>query len=298
MRKVLYTIKYLNTEQMKTKSLTKVTLLSIFFMVLITAVTLNSCQKESIKPKTPTSVNTAGNIDANSSLVLQETSNILFTNSSTQKGLLPKGPDSSGCATITYDTANKPYTVTYNYGTTGCVGSDGKTRAGVVSLTYSSTDIRLVNSAITITYQNYSINAATINGSVSFVNTGPNGNGNQVITETGTIIATSSTETDTMNVNYSNEWLAGEFSSPASNWQFSITGSILAGVSTGKTGGLVITSALIKNAKTPGCNFYIQGTETISVTGQATQYVDYGNPGNCSGLKSVTKNGTTTVEKQ
>ena len=40
---------------MKTKSFTKVTLLTIFDMSVITAVTLNSCQKEALKPKATTS---------------------------------------------------------------------------------------------------------------------------------------------------------------------------------------------------------------------------------------------------
>ena len=286
---------------MKTKSLTKVTLLSIFVMSVITAVTLNSCQKENIKPKnvnTPTNQNTASTLDANASLILNESSNLLFGSTTNEKGLLPKGSDTASCATRTYDTINKPYTIIYDYGTTGCVSSDGMTRSGVVSVTWAEKDIRVVNNAITISYQNYSVGKTTFNGSISFVNDGPNGNGNQVINETGTILTTSSTQTDTMIVNYNNEWLSGEFSSPAANWQFSTTGSIHAGSSTGKQANMLITSALIKNAKTPGCSFTIQGTETITLPGQATQYIDFGNPGGCSGQKAVTQNGTTTIENQ
>ena len=287
---------------MKTKSLTKVTLLSIFVMAVITAVTLNSCQKESIKPKVTDLTNKsagASNIDGSSSLIIDEANNLLFGSSNSEKGLIPSGAgyDTSSCVIRTFDTVHKPYTVSYNYGS-GCLGNDGKTRAGIVSVTYSDKDIRVVNNSMTATFQNYSVNGTTVNGSLNLVNNGPDPNGNQVIAETGMFISSTQTETDTLAVNYQIEWLSGEFSTPGTNWQFSITGAIHGGTSTGRTVDITINNPLIKNARNPGCNFFIQGTEQVAVSGEAPKYRDFGNPGGCSGLKSVTQNGVTTVTNQ
>ena len=285
---------------MKTKSITKITLLSVVIMSAITAITLNSCQKENVKPKVVnTSSKTSGAtvLDISSNLILDEANNIAFASIKSEKGLAPNGFDTSSCVIRTYDTVNKPYTITYNYGS-GCVGSDGKTRAGIAVFTYNSTDIRQVNAATSVSFQNYVINGATVNGGVNIVNNGPNSNGNQVISETANFVATYQAEADSETVDYELEWLAGENSSPAANWEFSITGSVHQGSNNGQSATMTITTPLLRNAKNPGCNYYIQGTEQIDQTGVATKYIDFGNPGGCSGLRSVTQSGVTTVVSQ
>ena len=302
---------------MKTKSLTRATLFSIFVMSVITAITMNSCQKEILNPKlvkaTPTSSSAPSskgtaivglNLDIAGNAILNEVNNAVLSTHKTAKGfgrLAPNGFDSSSCAIITFDSSSKPYLMHYDYGT-GCVGSDGKTRSGMVTLTYDDGDIRTVNNVMTITYQNYGLNGNLINGFVSMSNTGINGNGNPVITQVGNYYAVRSnnqggSETDTMNINMAYEWLAGEFSSPAANWQFSITGSVAATSSLGGSAGLTVTSPLIKNCHNSTCNFIIQGMEH-SYNGSNTQDIDFGNPGGCSGQESVTSNGVTKVVHQ
>lgn len=285
---------------MKTKSITKITLLSIFVMSVITAVTLNSCQKERIAPKAVNTTNKsagAGNVDVTSNTVINEANNIMFSMNKNEKGLIPNGLNNSSCAQVSTDSSQKPYVTTFNYGN-GCTGTDGKTRAGVVIVTYDNSDIRVVNNAITTTFQNYTISGTTINGSISYTNEGPDANGNTVIAQTGTYAGVSGSETDTLNVNMAYEWLAGEYSSPAANWQFSITGSITGTSSTGNTLNITITNPLIKNSKNPTCPYYISGTMQINEGPHPSEYIDYGNPGGCSGQKSVTVNGVTTVENQ
>ena len=285
---------------MKTKSITKISLLAVLVLSVIAAVTLNSCQKENVKPKvinTSTQSAVPGSADVTSSVVLSEVNAILFSSGKSEKGLLPKGYDASSCAVITIDTVTKPHLRSYDYGS-GCVGSDGKTRAGKVSITYDNADMRLANNTITIAFQNYTVSGTTINGSIGLENLGPNANGNDVITQTGSYIGVSQGETDTMNINYQYEWLAGESSSPAANWQFSITGAIHGSSSKGSTLDINITSPLIKNGKNPTCPYYISGTQEITMGTHPVKYVDFGNPGGCSGQVAVTQNGVTTIVNQ
>jgi hypothetical protein len=287
---------------MKTKSFTKVTLLTIFVMSVITAVTLNSCQKEVVRPKATNNQASSGTISdpmVSSTALFNQIGGMMFNPTKNEKGLVPNlhGIDSSGCATITIDTISKPHTIKYDYGS-GCVGSDGKTRAGVVTVSFDNQDIRVVNNVWAVTYQGYTGGSfSNLNGSVSFTNTGTNVNGNLVLVQAGNYVYSSGAATDTININYSYEWIAGETSSPLSDLQFKITGSCTGASSTGQTASNTITSPLTKNMKTPGCNFFVSG-KTHSVAPGKTIDTDYGTPGGCSGLMAVTQNGMTSIRPQ
>jgi|GEM_PF-3378687 hypothetical protein len=291
---------------MKTKSITKATLLSIFVLSVITAVTLNSCQKESIHPKVVNS-NTKSNGEANTpavtALLVNDINSIVFSMKKNQKGLVPGGVDSNGCVTIVTDTIDKPNSITYNYGS-GCIGNDGKVRSGVVVINYAVQDIRVVNNVISATMQNYSINGTLFNGTISATNTGTNGRGNLVFLETAlfTKLAPQQISTDTLNGSFAYEWVAGESSSPEQNLQFSVTGGWTSTYTAGQMDSLVITTPLLKNAKTTNaCNYYIQGTQyTVTKTpmGEQYSYYDYSNPGSCSGQVAVTTNGVTVTQNQ
>ena len=285
---------------MKTKSLTKVTLLTIFVMSVITAVTLNSCQKEIIKPKATTKAGSSKLTDPMNltNLVLGNFNNMVFSSKKTTKGLFPNvyAFDSSSCASVVFDTVSKPHTQTYTY-TPGCVGTDGRTRSGVVILSYGVQDIRTVNNVISVTYQDYKVDSLIVNGTVSYSNTGYNGNGNLVITQTGILVIDQTSEGDTLNFGFNYEWLAGANTYPAANLQFGITGQVTGTNNLGQTASTAVTSPLIRNSKTPGCNYIIQGTVRSQYPGTIMD-TDFGNPGGCSGLKTVTTNGVTSLDHQ
>ena len=233
---------------------------------------------------------------------MNEVTNMIFASHKKGKGLVPGGTDSSGCVVIVTDTSHKPYSISYDYGSS-CTGSDGKVRSGKVIIGYNSTDITQVNTAFTATFQNFTVDANVYDGAVGFTNIGPNGNSNLVLQFAGnfTYNQPGQTQPDTMHINYAYEWIAGESSSPAANWQFSITGGVTSSFTAGQTDSLVITTPLIRNAKNPGCNYLISGTEyTVKKTIQGLQYryVDYGNPGGCSDQAAVTINGVTTIQGQ
>jgi hypothetical protein len=290
---------------MKTQSLTKITLLTIFAMSVITAVTLNSCQKEIVKPKPISKTSSAAATDptVSSAQVLNEITSMVFASSraKNEKGLGQNLNlhDTTGGVIVTTDTFDKPHSVTYNYGT-GCTGSDGLTRSGVVTITYDNEDIRVVNNVYAITLQNYTVSGfqvTNLNGTMSYANTGTNANGNLVIAQTGGYIGNSGPLTDTINVGYQYEWIAGESSSPLANLQFKVTGATY-GYANGNTAIDSITSPLTKNCKYAGCNFFIQGTRYSEINGSQVKLTNYGNPGGCSGQMTVTVNGITSIENQ
>ena len=287
---------------MKTKSLTKATLLTIFVMSVITAVTLNSCQKEVVKPKNK-GVTAATDPTASVTQTLEEVNNMFFSSSKNQKilGQNIYSNDTTGGVIITIDTIGKPHTRTYNYGS-GCVCSDGKTRSGVVTFAYGDADIRLVNNVYSLTFQNYAVSGlpfSDLTGAISFTNTGTNSNGNLVITEAGGYVCNVSSATDTVNVNYQYEWLQGENSSPLSGLQFRITGAAYASSSSQATGVDSIVTPLIRNYLMAGCNYYVHGTVYTTFTNSNTvKVMDYGNPGGCSGMMVVTQNGVSSIQHQ
>jgi len=323
---------------MKTKSLRKATLLAILATSLIAAISLNSCQKEIVKPKTKGKKTLTGTTNNTTSVILlqNEVNNLIFSmGGKNQKGM-GQGfnfGDTSGGVIVAIDTISKPHSITYNYGA-GCLGSDGKTRTGVVLVNFDNKDPRVVNNVYSISLQNYTISTPTtpstgsnqplssptdpsnllggnqamanppkvtgFNGSVSYTNTGPNTNGNLVLAETGNFVSSTGSETDTISVNYQLEWVAGVNSNPLSDLQFSITGSSVASTSVGIVDSANITSPIIKNAKwSSGCNYCIQGTVSTVVSGSSyTKFIDFGNPGGCSGQMAVTENGVTTIQNQ
>jgi hypothetical protein len=327
----------LKLKKMKTKSLTKVTLLTLMVVSFITAVTLNSCQKEVVRPKAKgsKSLTATGSSAASLELIMSELNNMVFSSSGT-KGEKGMGQnfnfwDTTGGVIFTIDTISKPHTTTYNFGS-GCVGSDGKTRAGVVVISYDNRDIRVVNDVYTISLQNYTITSSQVtggnsqvttnpstspnstgntvpssspittvtgfNGSVSYTNTGYNGNGNLVLVEAGSFVALNGSNTDTVNMGFQYEWIAGVNSSPLSNLQFKVTGTSYGSSSQGSMDTLTITSALTKSCKTTGCNFCSLGTTTLSSNTSSPKYSDFSIPGGCSGQVQVTVNGVASIQNQ
>jgi len=160
-----------------------------------------------------------------------------------------------------------------------------------------------------MTFNNYGVtgysNGATgsvYNGTVSMLNTGTNSNGNLVLAISANFTVAQDSETLTFSGNnYQYEWIAGESSSPLSNLQFKITGGYSCISTSGDSAVVAVTTPLIKNQKTPGCNFYIQGVlqTTFYIGGGASiETDDYSNPGGCSGKMVVTKNGVSSIQNQ
>jgi len=285
---------------MKTKSSAKVALLSIFIMSVITAVTLNSCQKERVSPKVATKSKI--NRFPSAAQIFDEANNMIFSSSKSQKGFFSNiyGMDSSGCVTFTLDTVSKPHTATYTY-TSGCVESDGQMRSGTVIFSCDNQDIRVTNNVFQITYQNYYSDSLLYNGTMTMTNTGVNGNGNIVLVENGNFTVSQGGQSATVSGNYNYEWIAGESSSPLANLQFKITGGLSLTFDASDSTVSTYTTPVVKNCKTSGCNYKISGVQQVtyySASGSTIETDNYGTPGGCSGQYTLTSNGVSSIQNQ
>lgn len=204
--------------------------------------------------------------------------------------------DESSCAIYTEDTTIKPHVRTLDYGT-GCVSSDGVVRKGKIVAYYDNEDFRKTNNHLSIQFQNFWVDSVQITGGADVTNTGPNGSGNPVFVESMNIQAVEPAGSDSLTANYSYEWTQGQTSDPLSNLQFVATGSAVATNHLGYYSSLNITSPIVRNYATPGCNYIIQGTVFIHTAGEQDQTIDFGN-GTCTGLETVTVNGVSTTKSQ
>ena len=81
-----------------------------------------------------------------------------------------------GCATITNDTLHTPHVLTIDFGTTGCVCLDSKTRSGKIIVTYSG-HYKDSTSTHTITFSNYVVDGIRVTGNKTVTNMGRNSSG-------------------------------------------------------------------------------------------------------------------------
>jgi len=72
--------------------------------------------------------------------------------------------ESLKCATVIHDKNNR--TITIDFGTTGCVGKDARTRKGKITIVYSGEGkfYQTVGNSFTTTYTNYEVDGIKING--------------------------------------------------------------------------------------------------------------------------------------
>ncbi|MCB9174878.1 MAG: hypothetical protein H6589_09740 [Flavobacteriales bacterium] len=186
-----------------------------------------------------------------------------------------------------------PKTMTIDFGTTNCTGTDGVNRRGVISVTLTD---RYVNagSVLTVQPQNYYINDHLIEGTKTITNNGRNSSGNlsftvqvtngKVTFPAGGYTTWSSTRT--------NEWVAGE-STPGllglCDDVYLITGSATGVNRVGKSYSVNITSPLRKEIC---CRWLVSGTVDIVPSGLLTRTVNFGG-GNCDNIATVTIAGNT-----
>jgi hypothetical protein len=254
---------------------------------------LSSCRKEQLDNDT-----NAAKYESSVELYFNETNDIadqVAKTGSTGLRLAEADGLMSDCATITFDTsanasATNPDTIVIDFGT-GCVGNDGKTRAGklIVSKTgpYFST-----GTIITITPDGYSVNGNILSGFRRLTNAGNNEQGQPVFNVEVSASVTLASNGGVVNwsANRTRTWLEG-FNTPGvfADDVFSITGSSNGTKVNGDTWSSVITTALtFKRA----CRQFVSGTRTVTPSNRPERLIDYGN-GTCDNTATVTINGNT-----
>lgn len=201
----------------------------------------------------------------------------------------------AGCATVTASGTTFPITITIDFGTTGCVGLDGRTRKGSVTAVLSDS-MRKAGSVRTITFSNYQVsnvsgtqfvtiagthtltNNGLVNGNPSFTATMTNGN---LTFPDGTTRTWNATRTRTQTAGYGTATRADDVFS----WTGTATGTNRYGIAYTAT----ITTAL---EKAVACAWIGKGVVEVT-SGTRTRTIDYGT-GTCDDQAVVTlPDGTT-----
>ncbi|MCF8347702.1 MAG: hypothetical protein K9G61_02705 [Bacteroidales bacterium] len=95
--------------------------------------------------------------------------------STMQQAISPTSLSIGSCATVSIDTTNT--LITIDFGTSGCVGADNRTRTGKIIVDYLG-NYREPNSSITITFDDFTTNGNRVSGKVSYFTLSRNANGN------------------------------------------------------------------------------------------------------------------------
>lgn len=70
------------------------------------------------------------------------------------------------CATVSHDTVTN--LIVLDFGTAGCVGVDGKTRAGKIEISYTGKFARDFRGSRTVTFKSYAVEGNTLLGSINY----------------------------------------------------------------------------------------------------------------------------------
>lgn len=267
-----------------------------FFMCLL----LNSCQKEKLTTvvDTPTIPAQAAITQDMASMqktfrrverifAALRTGTVSFKNGSEY--------DISSCATINTDSISMPRVTVINYGLTGCIGEDGVTRKGKVTITYDG-DLLEAGTTVVTKFSHYYEDDNEVTGFDSLHNEGLNANGHinyTMASDYEVILANNAgTEKDVFIGNY--EWLNGESTETEDDDQFAFTsGTSSITAVNGEMKIFSVTSPVVKNL-TPGCSIhFIQGSMLVQQIGGPVDYVvDYGD-GTCDDIATATADGQT-----
>lgn len=197
----------------------------------------------------------------------------------------------SACAVITRDTISMPHLITVNFGTSNCLCNDGRYRRGIINISYSG-QYRDSASTHTITFTDYFVNDNRIMGTKTVVNNGHNAAGNLTysITVNGQI-AKSTGGTITWNSSRTREWIIGENTPTWGDDVYLISGTASGTSVSGNSFTVTITTPLRREI---GCRHFVSGKFTLSPSGKADRYFDFGN-GACDNQATVTINGRVNI---
>jgi hypothetical protein len=260
--------------------------LSFLMLVCLALFTISSCKKDAVATDETDTDIAAAEDNAVAEDIFNDVFNSMDEAAREQAGFYKNGQEETatlGCATITADTTVSPRKLTIDFGT-GCVGKDGRTRAGKIIITFTGR-YRTAGTVITHTFDNYYVNGNKVEGEKIVTNMGKNAAGNQVFkievkgakitTANGTISWKSTRE---------REWTAGQNTATITDDEYNITGSSSGTNRNGKTFDVTITNALRIKI---GCKYITQGTLEIKPENKLKRTVDYGN-GTCDDTATVT----------
>lgn len=188
---------------------------------------------------------------------------------------------------ITRDTPSVGnYRITVDFGTTGVLCRDGRTRKGKVIITYNGR-YRTAGTIINTTTNNYYVNDNKVDGTRVVTNMGNNSSGQPYfsVSENGTITKASG-GTITWNSTRTRTWTAGFSTLTPYDDSYSITGNATGTNSVGNSYTVNINSALVRNFS---CSYHCFTAGVIEHNSAGkTHTVDFGN-GACDNTAVMTR---------
>lgn len=202
-----------------------------------------------------------------------------------------------GCAVVTVDTLAFPMTVTIDFGTTNCLGGDGRNRRGIINATFTG-KYRDSLSVITITTNNYYLNDHKIEGTKIVTNKGHNSNGNlwyTVVITNAMITAADGSWHISFDSNRTREWIGGESTAILSDDIYEISGT-MDGIS--RTGNHFVASTTTPVRVELSCAWIVSGVIEVTPDNVSSRIINFGS-GTCDNGATVSVNGYTfDVEMQ
>ncbi len=263
-------------------------------LVILTAagiVYFSSCTKAKLNRSTTTSADnsTAENAFNDVYKVVNETAE----DESSNKAV--KAYSFGNCATVTVNPAwpdsTFPKTVTIDFGTTNCTGTDGKLRRGKIVYTISDR-YRNAGCVISVTPENYYVNDYKVEGSKTITNNGRNSNDNlsYTIEVTGAKVTSPDGDEISWESSRTREWIEGEATTfwtdgiaGITDDVYSITGNASGINRNGTNFTVTIIEPLIVKI---GCRWITKGILEIAPEGLKKRTVNYGD-GNCDNEATV-----------
>ena len=199
----------------------------------------------------------------------------------------------SGCATITltpFDTITWPKTLTIDFGTSNCLGTDGNYRRGIIQAVLTDW-YREPGSVRTVTFLDYYVNDNKVDGMKTIENNGYNTNSNlnYDITVTNGIITKPDSSQIFWSASRNREWINGDSTWVLIDDEYLISGYTDGINSLGDTFGVTINVPLHFKV---GCPWMMAGEITLENQNLPDRVVDFGN-GTCDNQATVTVNGNT-----
>lgn len=190
------------------------------------------------------------------------------------------------CVTVTHDSANK--VITLDFGT-GCLGPDGKLRAGQIIITYTYR-LYLPGASLSVALQNFSVDGIQIEGTRTLTNVSPNFQANISLNTTlvGGQITFLNGDVATRDFTRTMTWVraANPF-----NDELHVEGMAQGTRRNGLSYQTQIVSTLIfkRKCRRQGVHIPVQGIKKIERSNRPDLLVDFGS-GDCDHLITLTMN--------
>ena len=258
---------------------------SLILILILTGFAMTSCQKS--EPLETSSLEAADDAALSEALFDDVFASLEIATGLAERGL-KSGSVSDTCPLITITSSGEdfwPRNIVIDYGT-GCEGFYEVVRSGRIIITLSAPR-REVGSVRSVTFQDYYVNGAKIEGTKTVTNLGPNNNQNVVfaVELTGGKITFPDQKTITREFERQREYIEGY-----ATWTPWDDKCLISGVASGiNLDGLSYTHTIINSLEWhAACRFIVRGTIGFEIEGIEPFELDYG-AGECDATAELSR---------